>query len=169
MGAAAQFDRIGLIRIQVVTHGEHAHLVAILFAEQGFCTGGDGLVGRQQAGGGIGILADDGVDLDLDRCQLFRRHRLWVREVEAQALGGDQRAPLADMAAQNALERGMQQMGRRMVGARGAAPFLIDLQIHCVAGGEAAFDDFHQMNVKGAQLLLGVGHLAARLGRGHVA
>ena len=57
-------------------------------------------------------------------------------EVKAQAFGLDQRAFLADMVAQHALERGMQQMGGGMIGAGGAAAFMIHLQVHGIADGE---------------------------------
>ena len=116
---------------------KHAHFIAIFFAEQRFGAGGDGLVGGHQPGGGVGILADHCVDLGLDPLQFFRRHRLGMGEVKAQPLGIHQRAFLADMAAQHALERGMQQMGGAMIGAGGAAAFAVHLQVHRIAGREA--------------------------------
>ena len=40
------------------------------------------------------------------------------------------------MIAQHALQRGMQQMGGAVIGAGGAAAFLVHLQIHRIAGRE---------------------------------
>ena len=164
MGTAAQFDGIILVFVQVVAHRKHAHLVAIFFAEQGFGAGGDGLVGGHQAGGGVAVLADDGVDLGFDLFQFFGADRLGMREVKAQAFGRDQRTLLADMAAQHALQRGMQQMGGGMVGAGGAATFGIHRQVHRIARRKRAFCDAHGMHMQRAQLLLGVGDLALGLG-----
>ena len=47
--------------------------------------------------------------------QLQRRHRLEIGEVEAQALGHDQGASLIDLIADDALQRSLQEMRRRMV------------------------------------------------------
>ena len=50
------------------------------------------------------------------------RQRLGVREIEAQPVGRDQAALLGDVAAEAVAQRGVEQMGRAMVGAdRGAA------------------------------------------------
>ena len=49
------------------------------------------------------------------------RHRLGMREVEAQPVGRDQRALLRDVVAEHLAQRLVQQMRRRMVGADGAS------------------------------------------------
>ena len=78
MGAAAQFDRIGLFGfVEIVAHGQHAHFVAIFFAEQGFGARGDGLIGGHQAGGGVGILPDHFIDLGFDRVPVRPASPAW--------------------------------------------------------------------------------------------
>ncbi len=134
--------------MSVLAHGEHAHLVAIFLAEQRFGAGRDRLVGRHQPRGGIGILADHGVDLGLDALQLFRRHRLGMAEIEAQPLGRHQRALLRDMRPQHTLQRGMQQMGGGVIGAGGAAAFGIHLQIHRIADSQICRDTSHDMDMQ---------------------
>ncbi len=49
---------------------------------------------------------------------LLRRHRLRMREVEAQAIRRNERALLRDVRAEHLPQRFMQKMRRRMVGAR---------------------------------------------------
>ncbi len=65
-----------------------------------------------------------------------------------------------DMRAQHALERGMQQMRGRMIGAGGPAPLAIDAQLHRLAQLEFAARHLHDMDMQRAQLLLGVDHFA---------
>ena len=62
------------------------------------------------------IIAQDGpVDAGFDLLQLLGCHRLRVGEVEAQPVGGDQRAGLAGMLAQHAAQLGVQQVGGGVV------------------------------------------------------
>ncbi len=90
-----------------------------------------------------------------------------MREVEAQPIGRDQRAFLRDMAAEHALERGMQQMCRRMIGARGAAAFADDAQFDRFAQPEFATGLAHDVHMQ-AVLLFRVGDGTLRaLGREH--
>src|SRR6185437_5075900 len=88
-------------------------------AEQRFGARLDRLIGRHQARGDIGILADDRVDVAFDLHQLVMAHGLGMAEIETQAVGSDHRTLLRNMAAQNALECRVQQMSRGMVSARG--------------------------------------------------
>ncbi len=92
VGAAAQLHR------ESVAHGQHPYFVAVLLAEQGHGT----LLHAPRRSpdaprptGGIGL--DLAVDLLLHSGDLFRRHGLRMREVETQALRGDQRAFLLHM------------------------------------------------------------------------
>ena len=59
-------------------------------------------------------------------------------EIEAQPIGGDQRARLMDLVAQDFAQRVMEDMGRRMVQHRGVAPDAIDLERHTPAALEVA-------------------------------
>ena len=52
-----------------------------------------------------------------------------MREVEAQAIGRDQRALLRDVLAEHLAQRLVQQMRRRVVGADARAPRVIDLEL----------------------------------------
>ena len=52
--------------------------------------------------------------------------RLEVREVEAQAVGRDHRARLLHVLAEHLLQRLVEQVGRRVVGADGVAPLVVD-------------------------------------------
>ena len=51
-----------------------------------------------------------------------------MREVEAQAIGGDERALLGDVAAQAVAQRRVQQVRGRVVGPDGITPLGIDLE-----------------------------------------
>ena len=64
----------------------------------------------------------------LDLLDLLGRHRLGMREVEPQPVGRDQRALLRDVVAEHLAQRLVQQMGRRMVRADGAAAGVIDIE-----------------------------------------
>ena len=89
-----------------------------------------------------------------DLRQFLSADRLGMGEIEAQPIGGDQRAFLRDMIAEHFAQRGMQKMGGGMVGAGGAAPLVIDLEIHGIAERDLAFLDDDDMDVQGAKLLL---------------
>ena len=72
------------------------------------------------------LLADLVVDQILDAPLLVVGHRLEVREVEAQAIGRDQRALLRHVRAEHLLERQVQKVRRRVVGADGVAARVVD-------------------------------------------
>ena len=78
-----------------------------------------------------------------------RRHRLGMREVEAQPVGRDQRALLRDVIAQHLAQRLVQQMRRGMVLADGAAPRVIDVERQRGAGLERALLDRADMRRTG--------------------
>ena len=79
-----------------------------------------------------------------------------MREVEAQVLGGHQGARLVDVIAQDLLERGVEQMGRRVVAAQQAAAVEVVAGEHGVALGKRA-DELALVDVEAA-LGGGVGH-----------
>ena len=99
-------------------------------------------------------------------------------EVEAQPPGLDQRALLGDVFAEHLAQRGMQQVGRRVVERRGLARGRVDAGDDLVADRQRALGEVagvqvglavllgvvdHEQAAAGAQLAV-VAHLAARLG-----
>ena len=69
----------------------------------------------------VALSQDAVVDLALHDGDVLGRQRLGVAEVEAQAVGRDQRALLRHVRAEPAAQRLVQQVGRRVVGADGGA------------------------------------------------
>ena len=133
VGAAAQLGRVraGL---------EHPDDVAVLVAEEG---DGPELLGEVL---GRLVVADRLVGQDLvvgqvlDLDQLVGRHRLVVAEVEAQPVGGDQRALLLDVLAQHLAQRPVQQVGGGVVAADGVAALDVDGGGDQLAGLDLALD-----------------------------
>ena len=116
MRAAAQFDRPAeRVAAEPFAHRDHAHFVAVFFAEQRARAGGARIIERHQARRHRGILQHEIVGDVLDLLDLLRRHRLGMREVETQTVGRDQRALLRDVIAEHLAQRLVQQMRRRMV------------------------------------------------------
>ena len=116
----------------------HAHLGAVLLAEEADGTGCHRRVECHDPGPRLGVVENVGVDDLFDRAPLGIGQRLAVGEVKAQALGLDQRALLLDVAAEHAAERRMQQVRRRVI-ARGCPPARgVDLGVDLVANGESA-------------------------------
>ena len=93
---------------------------------------------------------------------LVRRDRLRMREIEAQAVGRDQRALLRDMRAERLAQRRVEEMRRRVVGADRAAPRRVDRQPHRLAGHEAADLHLAEVHEEAVGLLLRVGDAEAR-------
>jgi hypothetical protein len=113
VGAAAEFGG-------EVPDAEHAHVVAVLLAEQGHGAGFHGFVVAHHAGTASALARICSLTSVRWR-QLVRRSGLEVGEVEAQLVGRDQRALLRDMRAEHLAQRGVQQMrGGVVEGGRGA-------------------------------------------------
>ena len=93
----------------------------------------------------------------LDAARAPRRHRLRVREVEAQPVGRDQRALLRDVVAEHLAQRLVQQMRRGMVCADRGAPRVIDRRARAPRRPERALLDRAEMHEQIAGLLLRVG------------
>ncbi|MNX80834.1 hypothetical protein D3C86_1125030 [compost metagenome] len=164
MGAAAQFDRIGALARQGVTQGQDADFLAVLLAEQGDGAGLDGLFRRHQLGRGREVLADDRVHLVLDAGDLLVRQRGVVAEVEAHALGVDHLALLGDVRAEHVLQRGVQQVGGRVVGAGGRTRADLDRGGHGRADRQGrALGHLDRVNEQ-VGVLLGVQHPAFAVG-----
>ena len=73
------------------------------------------------------------VDLALDLAQLVARHGPVVREVEAQAVRGDQGAALLDVRAEDFLQGLVHQMRRRVVALDAGPAARVNLGVHTVA------------------------------------
>ena len=76
-----------------------------------------------------------------------------MREVETQPVGRDERAFLRDVIAENQAQRLMQDVGRRMVGARRRAGVMIDRKLDRHAGARRALDDRDVVDDEVAELL----------------
>ena len=84
--------------------------------------------------------------------------RLLVREVEAQALGIDQRALLGHMRSEHLAQRFVQQMGGRMIGPDRGSAAMVDLRLDRHAERHGAFFDQDVVHEDIAELLGRVGH-----------
>ena len=132
---------------------EHAHLVAVLVAEERERTGSDRLLVRQLANIGVVIQAHLLVDERLDLLQLLGADGLVVREVEAQPLRLDERAFLLHVRAEHFAQRRMQQMRRGVIQHDGRTPLRVDLRLHAIADGDAARCDLALVAEGRAELL----------------
>ena len=138
-------------------HRYHADLVAVFLAEQRACAGFAGVVHRHEAGGDLVILQHHVVGDVLDAGELFRRDRLRMHEVEAQAIGRDQRAALGDVIAEHLPQRLVHQMRRRVMGADRGAACVIDLELQRGAELQRALLHRAEMDEEIAGLLLRIG------------
>ena len=159
MRAAAQLDRPAKRVAGPLAHGDHAHLVAVFFAEQRARAGGPRVVERHQPRGDGRILQHDVVGDVFHALELGRGHRLGVREVEAQPVGRDQRALLRDVIAEHLAQRLVQQMRGGMVLPDALSRrVVIDLQQQRVADLDRALFQLDQVDEEIAGFLLRVGH-----------
>ena len=110
-------------------HGDDAHFVAILLAEQSAGAGRARIVEAHEPRRHLGVFQHHVVGDVLDLFEFGARDRLRVRDVEAQPLGRNQRALLRHMIAKHDAQSLMQDVGRRMVGARRRARVVIDLKL----------------------------------------
>src|SRR5690606_29813000 len=125
----------------VHTHGEYAHFVVVFFTKQCHGAGFTGFVDVHQTGGHFGVGTDLSVDDGFDLRNFFRLYAFQMREVNTQFVVRHQRAFLAHMLAQHFAQRGVQQVGRRVVNGGRLTFFSID------AGGQLVADfhtAFHQ-------------------------
>ena len=86
-------------------------------------------------------------------------------DVEAQPLGRNERALLRHMIAEHHAQSFVQNMGRRMIGARRRARLVIDGKLDREARTRGAADDGHVVNDEVAELLARVGDFGAEAGR----
>ncbi len=131
-----------------LAHGEHADGVAILLAEEGdgapLFGDGDG----QDLGLDRHVAQHARVGQVLDALALGRRHGREVGEVEAQALGGHERALLGDVRAQDLTQRPVEEVGRRVVPADGVAALGIDGQLEALADAQLALANLAEVYVQ---------------------
>ncbi len=171
MGAAAQFDRpaerVAAVLARGPAHRNHAHLVAVFFAEQRARPGVAGVVDRHQPRGDLVVFQHHIVGDILDPAQLFRRDRLWMNEVEAQPVRRHQRAALRDMVAKHLPQCLVQQMRRRVIGADRRTPDMIDFEQQCRTRLQRALFHRADMHEEIAGLLLGVGDTKPHAFAGH--
>ncbi|MNU71875.1 hypothetical protein D3C71_613170 [compost metagenome] len=161
MRAAAKLDGIGTVGFRAVQAGAHGHdtnLIAIFFTEQRHRTLGNGVINAHQAGDNRRVLQDDFVRHLLDHLQLLGRHRLRMRNVEAQALGRDQRTLLGDVRAEHLAQRLVQQVGGGVVGAQTRTTVMIDRQLHGFVELQSTLGNGAQMHEQAFALFLGVGN-----------
>jgi hypothetical protein len=158
---------------------EHAHLVAVLLAEQHHRAELLRLVDRHHPRVRRMVLQDLGVDELLDLPDLLVGQRRVVHEVEAGAVGVDERALLLHMLAEHLAQRLVHQVGGAVVAHGAGAALGVDLGVEAVADLDLALDDASLVaEHRGLDLdrvldeeargrvaqLAGVADLAARLG-----
>src|SRR5262249_42238860 len=144
-------------------HAHHAHAVAVLLAEERHRAAGQGLVQRLLLFRDCRVLERLVVDEALDLRDLFLRQRREVREVEAQAVGRDQRAGLFDVRPQNLAQRRGQPGRRRVIGHGPRAFFGVYMSVDRVAGLQGALFDRNAVNGHARGRRIGVGHQRTRV------
>jgi hypothetical protein len=127
---------------RIAADGDGAHDVAVLLAEQGHRSGGDGLFLAHV--GDVDRLVGQHrlVDGALDPAERLAVDGAVVGEVEAQPVGGDQRPGLHDVVAQVGAQLAVQQVGSRMVAADVGAALAIHFQMDDLAFLELAAGHF---------------------------
>jgi hypothetical protein len=145
-----------------IAHAQHAHALAVLFAEQRHRAEVERFLHAHVAHFGHVVVADLRVDHAFDRREFLRRHRLEVREVETQAIGRDQRTLLRDMRAEHAAQRGVQQVRGAVVEDRRGAALDIDRADEMVADLQRARGERADVRMELARELLRVAHLEHR-------
>ncbi len=137
---------------------QYPHALAVFFAKNGGRPGLEGVVEIHDRDVGIGVGTDFRVDQPLDFRQFFLADRPGVGEVEPQVIGGDQRATLLHVLAQHLLERGVKQVGCRMVEDNGLPPLRVNARFYLIADGHPAVLDSSQVGVENSAQPGGVLH-----------
>ena len=134
MRAAAELHR------ETTAHGEHAHPIAVLLAEQRRRAFLQGIVEGQFFHEHFRVGADLTIRQRFHLRQLVAGKRLRIAEVEAQPVCGDQRTLLFHMIAEHFAQGGVQEVGGGMVQRDVAAPCGVDAGANAVLGLERAGD-----------------------------
>src|SRR5688572_6548936 len=156
VGAAAKLGR-------EVAERQHAHLVAVLLAEERHRTRLDRRIVGHVADVAGSVPADFRVHHPLDRLELLRGDRLRVREIEAQPVRRDQRPFLDYVRAEDLAQRRVQEVGGGMVEHRRLARRAVHGRGHRLALAKAAGFDLADVQV-GIAELAGVADLESRRG-----
>ena len=119
MGAAAELARDAFDL-------DHPHPLAVFLAEEGHRAERFGLGPLHLDPADRGARLDPLVDPVLDVAQLVGAERLAVGEVEAQFVGADRRARLADVGAEPLAQRRVQEVRRGVVAHRRVARLAVD-------------------------------------------
>ncbi len=132
MRAAAEF--VGITFVMLIRGDRHrADGLAVFFAEERHCALLDGFLARLESGHDRHIRRDRLVDDALDALNLFGGHRFGMSEVEAQAVGRDQRTRLPRVFAEHVVKRLVEQVGRGVVAHDVVAALCIHAGNHLVA------------------------------------
>ena len=131
MRAATQLGR-------ELAHAYDPHFLAILLAEQRHGAGLDGVVMLHHPRRDRVVGAHLCIDQRLHLGDLRHTHRLVVREVETGLAGVDQRTLLRYMIAQHLAQRGVHQVGGRVVPCRTRARRGVNYRAHSVTQLEGA-------------------------------
>jgi hypothetical protein len=107
---------------------DDADLIAVFLSEERHGARRDRLLGRAHFGSDRRVLHNFLVDDPLDAIALVIGHGLKVHEVESQPVGGDERARLLDVRAEDLPERRVQKVSRRVVPACGISNRCIDFR-----------------------------------------
>ena len=153
----------------LLAHRHHADLVAVFFAEQRARAGLAGVVDRHQPRRDLVVFEHHLVGDVLDAGEFFRRDRLRMHEVEAQAIRRHQRAALGDVIAEHLPQRLMQQMRRRVMRADRRTARVIDFELQRGADLQRALLHRAEMHEEIAGLLLRVGDAELDALAGHQA
>ncbi len=98
MRTAAELNRELLVAIKAA-HADDANFIAVFLAEQRTCACFLGVIHRHHACDNRRIGGHFRTHIFDDLCHLFRANRIGLAEIEAQAVGFNQRAFLRDMIA----------------------------------------------------------------------
>ena len=155
MRAAAELGADALL----LAKGDDAHFVAVLLGKERGHTLADGLVVGCPARVDRIVLQDDGIGKALDLRHILVAQRLAVGEVEAQALGRDQRAGLMHVRAQAIAQRGVQHVRARVVAHDVPAPVGVDGRLGRVTDLDGACRHRAHMQDHAGDWAAHIGHL----------
>ena len=124
--------------VGLAAHAHDAHLVAVLLAEQRHGAGADRRVAIHQPDRDRIVLAQEEVDLGLDRGELGGVTGLgWLKSKRSRS-GATSEPFWVDVVAEMAAQRRVQQVGRRVRAAQARAALGIDRELDRVADRERA-------------------------------
>ena len=140
---------------------DDAHPVTVLLAEERQAAHPERLIEVHLHPSHLDVGLDLLVHQLLDLGELAVLHLGTVREVEAQMVGGDQRAGLRHMGAEHAAERGVQQVRARVVLAQPLPPRRLDAHRDVLPLVEAALHDAYAVDDELRAAIVRVEELAA--------